>query len=120
MEKSLPILTKEAEKALCNYHYPGNVRELINIVERLIVTCPNGHIAFRDLPSEVRTRKAGINENSSLLNDIPGEGVRLKEVEKELILKTLEVAGGNKTEAARMLGITRRRLYLRLAAYGQM
>lgn len=120
MGKSSPLLTKEAQKALCDYHYPGNVRELINIVERLIVTCPNGHIAFDDLPKEVCNQKSGIRETESLLNDFPAGGVRLNEIEKELILKTLEVAGGNKTEAARMLGITRRRLYLRLSTYGRV
>jgi DNA-binding NtrC family response regulator len=120
MGKSPPLLTKEAQKALCDYHYPGNVRELINIVERLIVTCPNGHIAFDDLPKEVCNQKSGIRETESLLNDFPAGGVRLNEIEKELILKTLEAAGGNKTEAARMLGITRRRLYLRLSTYGRV
>lgn len=117
MGKSLPMLTKETEKALCDYHYPGNVRELINIVERLMVTCPNGHITFKDLPIEVQSKKSSITENLSLINDIPAGGIRLMELEKELIFKTLEAAGGNKTEAARMLGITRRRLYLRLASY---
>jgi DNA-binding NtrC family response regulator len=120
MGKSPPLLTKEAQKALCDYHYPGNVRELINVVERLIVTCPNGHIAFSDLPTEICSQLSGIQEHLSLFNEIPSRGVRLNEMEKELILKTLEAAGGNKTEAARMLGITRRRLYLRLSTYGRV
>jgi len=118
MEKSPPMLTKEAEAALCDYHYPGNVRELINIVERLIVTCPNGHIGIQDLPSEVCLNKTGKSVSPLLLKDIPAGGVRLNQMEKELILKTLKATGGNKTEAARMLGITRRRLYLRLSTYG--
>jgi DNA-binding NtrC family response regulator len=118
MERNQPMLTKAAEKALCDYNYPGNVRELINIVERLIVTCPNGHIAFNDLPGEICSQLSGISGHLPLLNDFPSGGVRLNEMEKELIFKTLEITGGNKTEAARMLGITRRRLYLRLSTYG--
>jgi two-component system, NtrC family, response regulator PilR len=118
MERPQPVLKKAAEKALCDYDYPGNVRELINVVERLMVTCPNGHIAFNDLPAEICSPLSGTQEHLSLLNEIPSGGVRLNEMEKELILKTLEMAGGNKTEAARMLGITRRRLYLRLSTYG--
>jgi DNA-binding NtrC family response regulator len=118
MERNQPMLTKAAEKALCDYNYPGNVRELINIVERLIVTCPGGHIAFNDLPGEICSQLSGTSEHLPLLNNFPSGGVRLNEMEKELIFKTLEMTGGNKTEAARMLGITRRRLYLRLSTYG--
>jgi DNA-binding NtrC family response regulator len=116
--RTVSTLTKAAEAALWGYDYPGNIRELINIVERLIVTCPNGHIGFNDLPEEVRSPASGVTESRPVLNDVPAGGIRLDVMEKELILKTLEATGGNKTEAARMLGITRRRLYLRLSAYG--
>ncbi len=118
MEKEPPVLEKDAEKALLKYEYPGNVRELINIVERLLVMCPNGHIALSDLPTEIVSEEREALERLSFLRKLPAEGVRLDEIEKELILKTLEAAGDNKTEAARMLGITRRKLYLRLSSYG--
>jgi DNA-binding NtrC family response regulator len=55
---------------------------------------------------------------TEILKDLPDGGVRLQEVEKELILKTLQKTSGNKLAAARMLGITRRLLYLRLSQYG--
>lgn len=118
MNRSQPSISQEAEKALMHYSYPGNVRELINIVERLLVMCPTGNIKAEDLPEEVRTEAKLSTESNKLLRELPDGGVRLQEVEKELILKTLTATSGNKVAAARMLGITRRRLYLRLAQYG--
>lgn len=112
-----PILSHAAKNSLKLYSYPGNVRELSNIVERLIITCSNGVVACDDLPREVRAETAPSAGARSLLGKLPAGGVRMSDMEKELILKTLEMTSGNKTETARILGITRRRLYLRLAQY---
>ena len=57
MDRSTPLLAPEVSSLLLNYSYQGNVRELTNIVERLLVICPNGEITSRDLPQEVRARK---------------------------------------------------------------
>ena len=119
LNRSQPSISEEAEKALMHYSYPGNVRELINIVERLLVMCSNGTITAEDLPEEVRTDAKLSTESNKLLRQLPAGGARLQEVEKELILKTLAATSGNKVAAARMLGITRRRLYLRLSQYGR-
>jgi DNA-binding NtrC family response regulator len=116
-----PTLTEKAETALLGYSYPGNVRELANTMERLCILCSGGKAAFADLPREIRaeTETPGPpDDDPSCIADIPAGGVRLQEVEKELILKTLQKTAGNKTAAARMMGITRRRLYLRLSEYG--
>ncbi|MGD8837846.1 MAG: helix-turn-helix domain-containing protein, partial [Desulfobacteraceae bacterium] len=56
--------------------------------------------------------------STKLLNELPNGGVALQDMEKELILKTLKMTSWNKAAAARMLGMTRRLLYLRLARYG--
>ena len=116
---SLPTFFPAAWEALLNYSYPGNVRELANIVERLTVTCRFGQISLSDLPGEVRDRLGPETESPSSghLKELPMHGVSLAEVERELILKTLRKASGNKLAAAKMLGITRRLLYLRLAQY---
>jgi len=118
MDRYPPVLSEEALNALKNYRFPGNVRELANIVERLLTMCPDGQIGFKDLPQEVREEAASERQTANVLNDLPDGGACLSEVEKELILKTLEMTSGNKAAAARMMGITRRRLYLRLAQYG--
>ena len=62
-----------------------------------------------------RSRPKGL---AKLLKELPNDGVPLQELEKELILKTLKMTSWNKAAAARMLGMTRRLLYLRLAQYG--
>lgn len=116
--RPLPMFTERAESALTGYSYPGNVRELINIVQRLFLTCSNGLIAFRDLPEEMRSEAAPFSGPPQVLKDLPDGGVCLRDVERELIVKTLERTGGKKAAAARMLGITRRLLYLRLSEYG--
>ncbi|MCU0600270.1 MAG: sigma-54 dependent transcriptional regulator [Desulfobacterales bacterium] len=118
MGRCLPDLSEEILTALTDYRYPGNVRELANIVERLLTICPDGKISLRDLPKEVREEAAHAPQAATVLNALPDGGACLSQVEKELILKTLEITSGNKSAAARMIGITRRRLYLRLSQYG--
>ncbi len=112
-----PLISARAEDALCSYKYPGNIRELINIVERIFITCPNGKVNFEDLPEEMHINRFSINNRKSVLTELPEKGIRLQEVEKELIMKTLELTKGNKMAAAGLLGITRRLLYLRLSQY---
>ncbi len=112
-----PRLTREARRALLEYPYPGNVRELANLVERLVVLCGE-RVGWEDLPEEVRRSVRGPLPGAGVLGELPEGGVPLREVEKELIAKTLRQTGGNKQAAARRLGITRRLLYLRLAEYG--
>jgi DNA-binding NtrC family response regulator len=118
MDRSAPIVAPEVSSLLLDYSYQGNVRELTNIVERLLVICSNGKITCRDLPQEVREEAVEAQGPAKLLKELPNDGVPLQELEKELILKTLKMTSWNKTAAARMLGMTRRLLYLRLAQYG--
>ncbi len=113
-----PFLTEKAANLLYNYTYPGNVRELANIVERLAVTCSHEKITASDLPEEIRDTDNLSPAFDGMLKRLPEGGIPLKEMERELILKTLEMTSGNKALAARMLGITRRLLYLRLCQYG--
>ncbi len=118
MDRSVPILTEGATKFLLDYSYPGNVRELTNMVERLLVICPNGRITSHDLPDELREEADQVSGSAVVLKELPDGGVSLQKVEKELILKTLKMTSWNKAAAARVLGITRRLLYLRLSQYG--
>ncbi|MBI5441758.1 MAG: sigma-54-dependent Fis family transcriptional regulator [Deltaproteobacteria bacterium] len=113
-----PLFSPDARRALERYRFPGNVRELANLVERLLVLCSDGQIEWEDLPSEVRGEVSTPPSPGDLLRCLPTAGARLEEVERELIVKTLEHTCGNKVAAAAMLGVTRRLLYLRLSQYG--
>ena len=112
-----PVISPDAREALLTYSYPGNIRQLANIVERLSVTCLAGTIRLSDLPKEVLEEAGQPGDALERLKELPQDGVPLKEVERELILKTLQKTAGNKLAAAKMLGITRRLLYRRLAEY---
>ena len=116
--QAAPTISKEAWAMLLSYDYPGNIRELANLVERLTVTCQEGQIGLADLPREVLAAASQAAAATEQLRELPADGVSLRAVERELILKTLKKTGGNKVAAARMLGITRRLLYLRLSEYG--
>lgn len=117
LERQSPFISAKAEKALREYAFPGNIRELMNVVQRIFITCPSGKVTFEDLPEELRANGKPTCKRNSVLAELPENGVRLQEVEKELILKTLELTKGNKVAAAGLLGITRRLLYLRLSEY---
>lgn len=116
LQRKPPVLSKEAAEAMYSYSFPGNVRELVNIVQRLCVLCPEQVIHVADLPQEVRSDPS--HDVPELLQSLPQNGVTLQRMEKELILKTLDLTQGNKAQAAKKLGITRRLLYLRLDNYG--
>lgn len=118
LQRKQPVLSFEAAEALHSYSYPGNVRELINIVERICVICPGPVIYISDLPQEVSLDYSPATCTNELLQSLPLNGATLQQMEKELILKTLDLTQGNKSAAARKLGITRRLLYLRLEQYG--
>ncbi|HHL72774.1 MAG TPA: sigma-54-dependent Fis family transcriptional regulator [Bacteroidetes bacterium] len=99
---------------LVRYDWPGNIRELENMVERAVILCRDEYIQPGCLPGQFQ-ELAG-NGEAGETGVRPGHSIR--EVEKELILKTLEQTGGNRTRAAEILGITRRALQYKLKEYG--
>ena len=104
---------RRALAQLMDYHWPGNVRELQNAIERAAIIC-EGLIRTGDLPATIRQAAP---QNSGDF-EIPEEGLQLDDFEKELILQAIRKAGGNKTRAAELLGITRRRLYSMMERFG--
>ncbi|MDH4219076.1 MAG: sigma-54 dependent transcriptional regulator [Candidatus Aminicenantes bacterium] len=98
--KTVPSFSEEALQVLKSYDWPGNVRELENIIQRLIIMTEGDVIGIPDLPSLMRfSALRGVSPNRSLA-----------EVEAEHIRIVLASVGGNKTQAARILGITRKTL----------
>jgi len=116
--KTIKGFTPQAMARLLSYDWPGNMRELMNAVERMVVLSRADYVDEPDLPPGILDQsgeKAEIPGPQDLPADLP-----LEEVEKASILKTLQSAGGNKSEAARRLGITRRTLHQKLKKYGVM
>ncbi|NNF06524.1 MAG: sigma-54-dependent Fis family transcriptional regulator [Candidatus Eisenbacteria bacterium] len=109
-------LSEEARHALLDYPFPGNVREIENMVERAAILSGSGSIEKRHFPSLDRPRSS--KATKAAMTEIPDDGLNLEELEKELIIKALEKSGGNKTQAAKLLGLTRRTLYSRLERHG--
>ena len=119
--KEIKGFTPKAMDNLIHYDWPGNVRELMNAVERAVVLARSNYLDETDFPF---MKDMAVEENQSdpagpdaliLQGETP-----LEEIEKTAILTTLEAAGGNKSEAARRLGITRKTLHKKLKAYGVM
>ncbi len=98
-------ITARAKMVLMEYDWPGNIRELLNILERAAIVAEKT-IDVEHLPNQF----TGLQVSKGKI-EIPDEGLSLDEVEKDLIIGALQRAEGNKTRAAELLGITRRRLY---------
>jgi DNA-binding NtrC family response regulator len=115
--KEIYYIEKEVENFLYSYDYPGNVRELKNILDRLIVLSENGIIATENLPICFGYKKKENYACSTELEIMPLREIR-KEFEKEYIRQVLEYYGGNQTQAAKILEISRRQLVNKIEEYG--
>ena len=116
--KSLKGFTPRALDRLLRYPWPGNVRELMNTVERGVVLSRADVLDEQDVAPVLEAQ--ALHAPADQAGPAAGSDSFLESVEKSTILKTLEEAGGNKSEAARRLGITRRTLHLKLKKYGVM
>lgn len=117
-EKSIEGIHGRAMEALSRYAWPGNVRELENCMARAVILTKGRQIGLRDLPERISggALPPGIpSKETSFV--IPEEGLSLKEMEKELIRKTLHKCRGNKTIAADLLGISRKALYEKMSRF---
>jgi len=120
--KTITEVTPAARQILYRYHWPGNVRELRNCLESMIVTADGGVLDVEDVPDYVTGRSqpafAGGQQQAGPVSLPALTGLTLRDVEKELIRNTLEKTGGNRDQAAKILGIGERTLYRKINEYG--
>jgi DNA-binding NtrC family response regulator len=111
--KAIESISPDAMKILVNYHWPGNVRELQNIVERACALAKGSVLEPDDIHLDIRPAKTG--------NGTPGflpDGMTLEQWEDEMVQEALRRANGNKSQAARLLGLSRNALRYRLSKIG--
>jgi len=109
-EKKVEGVTPDTLEVLMRYNWPGNVRELRTAMEHAVVLCRGGRITPRDLPPAVRR-----TPEEAAATPVPARmGLNVHEAEKQLIIRALKAAGGNRTLAASKLGMSRRTLHRKL------
>jgi len=113
--RTISRISEDAIQALQSYSWPGNVRELANAIRRSVALCDGDEIKRYDLPSHITEAKP---EKPQPINTTVHKSLLLADVEKEHILHVLELADGNKSLAASILGIHRDTLLRKLKKYG--
>jgi two-component system, NtrC family, response regulator AtoC len=116
-KKNIVGVSPAAAEKLVAYAWPGNVRELQNCVEHAVALARYDQITPEDLPEKIRSYRTS---HVLVVSDDPSELVPMEVVERRYILRVLEAVAGNKTAAARILGIERKTLYRKLERYGQI
>jgi DNA-binding NtrC family response regulator len=113
-QKHIADVSKEARALLLRYSYPGNVRELENLIERAVVLCRGEAIVTQDLPYHLQEGKSEM-EFPKKEKSLPES---LEEIERDLIVKALHQHQGVQTRAAESLGISERVLRYKIKKYG--
>ena len=119
LERTPLGISREARATLEAHAWEGNVRELRNAVERAAIVCRGGLIIAADLPlAAASSRPVAQGEDAGATIAIPVKGAKLRQLEQEIFLKTLALAAGNQSEAARMLGLCESTFRFRLGKLG--
>ena len=111
-QRALQVVSPEALRLLRLYSWPGNIRQLRNVIERLVVTVPEHTIQPQDLPEEIQASKEGARTMLITL------GISLEEIEREVIRRTLAEVTNHREKAAKLLGISLRALQYKIKEYG--
>lgn len=114
--KQIDGLEPEAQQALMSYGWPGNVRQLRNVIENMVVMSTREKLGLDTIPNEVRPVGAGGDSSVGGMNNLVG--ISITQAEKELIRNTLKLVNGNREQAAKLLDIGERTLYRKIKEYG--
>ncbi len=109
--RSAPGFTNAAKEKLRGYNWPGNIQELKNFCERMFLLFHSQQIDVTNLPAEIQHHN---RKSSNSIITLPESGVQLDSIEVDLMQQALRTSGGNKSKAARLLGLTRDKLLYRL------
>jgi DNA-binding NtrC family response regulator len=115
-DKKVMALSAAAAERMLTYDWPGNVRELGNALERAVALAHFEEIQVEDLPEKIRNPKHARTQNLSGVDH--SELLTLEEVERRHVLRVLEACNGNRTDAAKILGLDRKTLYRKLLRWG--
>jgi DNA-binding NtrC family response regulator len=116
LRKEVLGISKDAMGLLARYSWPGNVRELENVLERAVILCHGTVLTPKDLPAlREHLRPSALSGDAFRL---PSGGIILADVEKMLIRQALEQSHQNKSQAAKLLGLSRTQLRTRMRHYG--
>ena len=108
-------IEREVAGVLSNYLFPGNVRELENLIERMVVLSDGEKITLQDVPQSITKP---VETFGNVRMELPAENISLDEVEREIIRYALDMHNGNQSQTARYLGITRSALIYRMQKFG--
>lgn len=112
--KRVNNISDSAIKALMDYHWPGNIRQLESVIERAVLMSDTDTISLNDIKSELR-----LSDDREVMDiDIPDEGINFEELEKELIKKAMVKANNVIAKAARLLGMSYKTFWYRLEKFG--
>jgi two-component system response regulator HydG len=125
-EAVTPSVSDAAMMRLTSFGWPGNIRQLMNVVQNMVVMClgedrPAGQapvVDLRHIPDDVRSDGAGDDDDASPASTASLAGTPLEQIEKRAIRETLRLTNGNREHAAKLLGIGERTLYRKLKEYG--
>ena len=110
--KEITAIQPEAQQQLMAYNWKGNVRQLRNVIENMVVLSTDGRLTVENLPPEIRP---ATGQPVGGLNNLVG--ISLEQAEKEIIRNTLQMTAGNREQAAKILGIGERTLYRKIKEY---
>ena len=119
-ERDVTGVAADAQQKLVGFAWPGNVRQLRNVIENMVVLAEGDTLTSDELPPEISGRDPSAAAASGGAAVIPGAlaGISMQQAEEELIRNTLKMTDGNRADAAKMLGIGERTLYRKIKEYG--